>query len=117
MQIKSGNDVVLEIECKDQDGVLIDNLATTTEIICEIKTSKAIVVPTITKKKTLGEILVNDPSTGYVKVIINSVDTVSLNDEYYIAVELRWAGNTQEIDLADEDGDFETILIKEDIII
>ena len=111
MWIKSGNDANLPTLCKDKDKNIITNLATANEIICQIKTSKD-ADPTIEKKMTDTEILVDDPSIGYLKIIIDASDTEDLNGIFQIAVEVQWTGNTQEINLEDEKGkEFETITI------
>jgi len=116
MWIKSGNDANLPTLCKDKDNSIVTNLASANEIICQIKTSKD-ANPTIEKKMTDSEILVDDPSTGYLKIIIDASDTVDLNGIFQIAVEIQWTGNKQEINLEDENGEkFETIQITEHTI-
>ena len=107
MWLKAGNTAILKVLCKDVDDVNIDNLADANEIICHILAN-----PTIEKKKSLGEILVNDPSTGYLKIKIDASDTVGLPDTYPIGVEIQWTGNIQELELEDEEGSkFNTIKI------
>lgn len=116
MWIKSGNDANLPVLCKDADGNIITNLASASEIICQIKTSKD-AEPTIEKKLTDSEILVDDPSEGYIKIIIDASDTEDLADTFYIGVQVQWTGNKQEINLEDEDGsEFEQIEIRADVV-
>jgi len=117
MWIKSGNDANLKALCKDADGNIITNLADTSEIICQIKISKD-ATATIEKKKTDSEILVNDPSTGYIKILIDASDTEELADTYFIGVQPQWTGNKQEINLEDEFGsEFEQIEIRKDVVV
>ena len=116
MWIKSGNDANLPTLCKDKDKNIITNLASANEIICQIKMSKK-AEPTIEKKMTLNEILVDDPSTGYLKIIIDASDTADLAATFFIGVQIQWTGNTQEINLENIDGKFEQIEIREDIVI
>lgn len=116
MWIKSGNDANLPTLCKDADGNIIDNLASASEIICQIKTEKD-ADPTIEKKLTDSEILVDDPDTGYLKIIIDAADTEDLADTFFIGVQVQWTGNKQEINLVDKFGsEFETIEIREDVV-
>ena len=116
MWIKSGNDANLPTLCKDKDKNIITNLADASEIICQIKIEKD-ATAIIEKKETLSEILVDDPSTGYLKIIIDASDTVSLADTYFIGVEIQWTGNKQEINLEDENGsEFDMIEIRADIV-
>lgn len=113
MLIKSGNDANLRILCKDVDDNAITNLADANEIICQIKSQSM-----IEKKKSLGEILVDDPSTGYLGIKIDASDTVNLTGTYLIGVEIRWTENVQEIDLEDEYGTkFKRIEIKHNVVI
>jgi len=122
MKIKSGNDVILKILVKDKAGAIITNLATANDIVCQIKTTKDAVTPTIEKKKSVsGEILVDDPSTGYLKVVIKDTDTQGKEDDYYIGVEVQWTDNNQEMDLYEDVGSgnwqlFNEIEITEDIV-
>lgn len=112
MWLKAGNDAILKVLCKDIDNVNIDNLADANEIICHIITN-----PIIEKKKSLGEILINDPSTGYLKIKIDASDTVNLPDVYPIGVEIQWTDNIQELELEDEEGSkFNMIRIKHNIV-
>lgn len=116
MWIKSGNDANLKALCKDADGNIITNLASASEIICQIKTEKNGTAK-IEKKKTDSEILVDDPSEGYLKIIIDASDTEDLADTYFIGVQIQWTGNKQEINLEDELGsEFEQIEIRKDVV-
>lgn len=120
MKIKAGNDCKLKILVKDKAGNTITNLADADDIVCQIKTAKDAVTPTIEKKESGGGILVNDPSTGYLKVIIAEADTQSKVAEYYIGVEVQWTGNNQEMDLYEDiDGvyePFDTIEVIQDVV-
>ena len=113
MLIKSGNDANLRILCKDVDDNVITNLADANEIIFQIR------APTIIeKKKSLGEILVNEPSTGYLGIKIDASDTVNLKSTYFVGVEIQWTDNIQEINLEDGEGsEFKRIEILKNIII
>ena len=116
MWIKSGNDANLKALCKDADKNIITNLASANEIICQIKTSKD-AEPTIEKKMTDSEILVDDPLEGYIKILIDASDTEGLADTYFIGVQVQWTGNKQEINLEDEFGsEFEQIEIRKDVV-
>ena len=116
MWIKSGNDANLPTLCKDKNKNIITNLADASEIICQIKTSKD-AEPTIEKKMTDTQILIDDPSTGYLKIIIDASDTADLADTFFIGVQVQWTGNTQEINLEDEFGsEFEQIEIRKDVV-
>ena len=116
MWIKSGNDCNLPTLCKDKDKNIITNLADASEIICQIKKEKDD-DPIIEKKLTDSEILVDDPSEGYIKIIIDASDTEDLADTFFIGVQVQWTGNKQEINLEDEFGsEFEQIEIRKDVV-
>ena len=121
MKIKEGNDCLLRILVKDSAGVTITNLATAAEILFQMKRLPSD-APLIEKKETLGEILVDDPTTGWLKIAILAADTQDNKGMYLSGCEVQWVGNNQEMDLyEDPDGDgnyrlFNTITIEEDIV-
>jgi len=113
LRIKSGNTVAFEIACYDQDDNLLTNLSATTEIIFKIIMDES---NAITKKKSLGEITVDDPNQGYLTIPLSSDDTKDYSGICYIAIELRWASSTEEMNLFVDDEETDKIGIKADII-
>lgn len=117
MKIRAGNTVSLEVACNDQDGTLLTTLATTTEVVMQLKTNKDDTTPALELTKTGAAITIDDPSEGYITVAITSANTQDLEGQYYIAAELRWSDATEEMKLVDAQGvEFETIIIEPDIV-
>ena len=118
MRIKKGNTITLKITCKDSDGVLISDLATTTEVRFMLKNNKTDenASAVITKLKSLGEITVDDPTTGIVKFTLSATDTTQTPKNYYAALQLEYPTKTEEINLKDSNGDvIDIIEIYQDI--
>jgi len=113
LRIKSGNTVSFEIACYDQDDNLLTNLSTTTEIIFKIIIDES---DTITKKKSLGEITIDDPGQGYITIPLSADDTKDFSGICSIAVQLQWADSTEEMNLYVDDEEIDKIGIKPDLI-
>lgn len=119
MQIKKGNYIILQIGIKDQDNNYITDLNIAIEVLYMIKNNKtdlnddALVI----KKMTLGEITINDPSTGYVSIELESSDTENIQAGIkYHAVQIEYsAENIKEIWLKDDLGT-DMIDIYQDVI-
>ncbi len=119
MRIKAGNDVKIKVLCKDQDGEIITTLASAADIVCQFKTAKEETATIIEKKESLGQITVDDPTTGYLQIAIAEADTKDIGgNKYYFAIEIQWTGDKQELYLYDTIGnEFNTIEIIEHIIL
>jgi len=118
MKIKAGNDIKLKCLCKDKDGVIISDLAAAADVVAQFKKLKADITPDIEKKKSAAQITIDDPTTGYLRIVIDAADTKDLSGNYYFAIEIQWAGDNQEMYLYDEDDkEFNTIEIIEHIIL
>jgi len=112
--IKKGNTAVQDIPIKDEDGNLIQNLATVTEIkfqIKETKTGAALV------EKTAGSgIEVNTPSTGYLRLTLSASDTKLTPKTYYMGLQIEWGAEVREVILKVDNVETENIKIVQDIV-
>ena len=112
LEIKKGNTATLEFKLVDNSNQLLTNLASTTEIFFMVKVAKtdSDIDAVIIKKKTLGEIIVDDPSAGFVKVSLTATDTDITVKTYYMGLQLEFGAVINEIDTEDE------FVITQDII-
>lgn len=101
MQIKKGNQVIMEIGIKDINNDLITDLNTATEIKYMIKTeaTDADIDALVTVTLTAGGIVIDTPEIGYVQVTIDAPDTESLDPgNKYHALQIEYSSdNIQEI--------------------
>jgi len=122
MRLKIGNKLVLDVAIKDADGVLITDLATATAVKFMIKENwNDLDAAAIVSKSLSNGIVVDTPSTGYIRVTILSTDTSGIATatpgDKYCALQIEYsASNKIEVDLLD--GSTETNLIEliEDVI-
>lgn len=106
MQIKKGDNKNLIISLKDSVGNVISDLPTTTEIIFLFKKCKtdADAEALIIKKKTLAEILIDNPAPGDLKINLDSNDTNITPGNYPVGVKLIYSATRKnEVDLFDKD--------------
>lgn len=86
--VKQGNTNTQEIEIRDKNGNVIQDLADVQEAKFQVKDDKDI---KISKSKEEG-LNLNTPSIGYVQIIILPSDTISLPIKRYImGLELIWS--------------------------
>jgi len=113
MIIKKGNSVVLTIAVRDGNKELLDNLTSATSILFMVKQNKTDPDSSAIISKSVGNgITINDPSLGYVSIVLNPTDTDQNTGDYYMALQLEWGAELHyEIDLSDE-----TFTINQDII-
>ncbi len=118
MEIKSGNSVIFEVTIKDQNGDLLENLASTTEIkyLVKVKKTDPDTEAKITATKTGGAISINTPSTGIIQISLTSTDTDIEAERYFQAIQLDYAGTIQELDLIENSQTINTLIIEQDII-
>jgi hypothetical protein len=121
MQIKKGNQVIIDVAIKDADGELVTDLSTVLQIFYMIKAeatdpdNQALV----SLSYTGGDIQIDTPDTGYVRITINPTDTVAVDaGEYYHGLQLNYsATNIQEIWFKTDQGfDSDRIKIVQDVI-
>ena len=71
----------------------------------------------ILKKKTLGQITVDDPDTGYVKVSLLADDTDIAPGLYFAGLQLDYGnGKVYEVDIYVDSQQIETFKVKQDIV-
>lgn len=86
--IKQGNTDIQEIEIRDKNGNVIQDLADVQEAKFQVKDSKDI---KISKSKEEG-LKLNTPSTGHVQIIVLPADTINLPIKRYVmGLELIWS--------------------------
>lgn len=121
MIIKKGNTVYLGFALTDSDGNVISNLSDATDVVFNLKATR-IGTSLITKNKVSGvTINVNKAgvaTTGSIQVILSASETDALTagNDYFIAVEIQWTDNTQEVFLTENGTILETVKIKQDVV-
>ena len=110
LKIKQGNTALLKFYLTDVDGAAIVDLASTTAI-------KFWIANPVTGAKFVevlkASMTLNDPSTGYLKVPLTAVQTVTLVlPRYFFGIQLEYTGKTIEAD-AYVDNELTNILVVE----
>ena len=121
MDLKIGNSVELIYAIKDDNGNLITNLASMAQIKFMIKENADDLDAVALVSKILGAGVTADyPVTGYVRVIIDSADTIKtpalVPGEKYMAVQIEGATTKYEIDLKENKVITNKINLYEDVI-
>lgn len=117
--IKKGNTATLKVTVRDESGTLISDLASTTEIYFMLKNNATDLdaEAILSVSKTGGEITVDDPTTGIVKISLTSTVTDITAKQYSAALQLKYAASTQEINLKDSNSnETNKVSIQQDII-
>lgn len=117
MEIKYGNKLILIFTCTDIDGESITNLADAAEIYFQVKETKDATDKIIAVTKTDGNIEVDTPATGQLKVTVDSDEwlierdvidfELDTNDKKY-KFDAYWG-----IEIEDTDGNYQEINITE----
>lgn len=104
VDVLKGNTVALRVLVKDQSRAVVTNLATATQIRYMVKVNKTDLDATALISKVLADgILVDTPSTGYIRIPLSSADMNIAVGTYVQGLQLEWAGPViQEAVLADE---------------
>jgi len=96
MQIKKGNYTILEIGIKDENNKYITDLSTATEIYYMIKENQADtnIDALVTKTKTDGGIIIDTPSTGFCRIILNAGDTENIEPGFkYHGFQIKYSND------------------------
>ena len=121
LRIKKGNQNIIDVAIRDADGNLITDLNTAVEITYMIKSdpdddnTSALVTKTLTG----GGIVIDTPSTGYVRITLEPTDTSSVEaGQWYHGLQINYSStNIQEIWLkTDQNFDTDRVEIVRDII-
>ena len=116
-KVKKGNTSIQDILVKDRDGDTVITLATATEIKLHIKTSETAAVASITKLKTTGGIVVDTPSTGYLRITLLQADTALTVAKYVMAIEIIWSDTSKyECRIYIDNKETKTFEIEQDIV-
>ena len=120
MQIKKGNYTQLEIgPITDANGDTLTNLSTATEVyyMLKIKPTDDDSDAVLTKQLTAG-VTVDDPSTGYITVEIESDDYGSVNiGNYYQGLKIEYSTtNRQEVNLSESGEPIDMVEITQNVI-
>lgn len=120
MQLKIGNAVSFIIDVVDACGDVVSNLPSTTEIVFMIKENIDDVdeLALVTKRKSNGDITVDDPELGSVTVSVKPADTYDADPgTYFYALELTYSPtNKVELDLKENDVYLNTIELVQEVI-
>lgn len=118
MQIKRGNSATLQFEVRDQDDVLVSDLATAIAVKFMLKKFATDTDLEAIVSKSLGDgVTVDDPSTGFISVALTSTDTDIDARKYYFALQVEYsATNKIEINIKEADCEINTIDVTQDII-
>ena len=100
VKVKQGNTCVLQALIKDADGNTVTTLAQATEVLFKVIDRSSRVVK-ISKSLSDG-IVVNSPSTGYIRVTLEPTDTEDLVATMYLmGLQIKWSDTIiYEVDLS-----------------
>lgn len=98
-EIKRGNTAIQDIPIEDEDGNLLTDLSEVTVAKFQLKKTKTSESALI--EKTLGAgIVVNTPSTGYIRLTLTPLDTKKIPEGfYYVGLELIWTADVKEYEI------------------
>lgn len=115
-KIKKGNTVIQDIPIYDADGDLITNLAAATEGKFQIKTQEAGAV-VLEKTIAAGDIQVDTPVVGWIRLTLSATDTNSLSIKYYYyALQFKWGAEVREVWVKIDDIITEKLNVVQDIV-
>ena len=121
MNLKYGNSANLVVAVKDKDGVLVTNLSTavTVKFMVKVKKTDLDSNAVISKDLTSG-ITVDDPSAGYLTIVLSALDTSVDPRRYFIAIQINYASSSFEIYLKEDDREdtnpIDVVSVTQDII-
>jgi hypothetical protein len=118
MRLKKGNAITLKILTKDDDGNLITNLADATAISFMLKRNNTDSNASAMVNKDLDDgITVDDPSSGYIRIALTSVDTGIDIGTYKMGLQITYsATNIQEINIIEGNKTIDRLQIVQDVI-
>lgn len=90
--VKKGNTSIQEILVKDKDGVTVTNLADASEIKFEVKKNEQSSTAEISLTEGAG-IVVNSPSSGYLKITLSPTNTDISPGDYYMGLQITWSAS------------------------
>ena len=113
------NKLTLVFPLVDQDGAVISNLATASNVFFMIKNKKTDPDAQAVVSKSIGSgVTIDSPVTGSVTVVIDSPDTDGITPKtYYFALQINYTvNNIQEVYLTEGGKALDTITFSQDII-
>jgi len=118
MRVKKENAITIKVLVKDSEGTIISDLATATFVKFMVKETKTTPNAEAIITKSIGDgLTIDDPSTGYIKVVLTSVDTNISIGYYVMAIQIEYSPtNIQEINLSEEGSTTDAFEIYQDII-
>ena len=115
-KVKRGNTSIQDILVKDRDGDAVANLASATEIIFHVKSTET-GAAVIERKKTLGDIVVDTPSSGYIRITLTPTNTTQTVGKYLMAIEITWSATSKyECRIYIDNKETKTFEIEQDIV-
>ena len=116
-KVVKGNTSIQDIPVYDRDGTLVTNLASATEIKFHVKTSNTVTAKTIEVTKTGGGIVVDTPSSGYIRITLTPTLTAITVGTYVMALEITWsATSVYECRIYIDNKETKTFEIEQDIV-
>lgn len=119
-EVKKGNTSVQNILVKDKNDNIVTTLNIATEIKFVIKKTKTAVAALVEKTAVaLGGIVIDDPTTGYLKITLTPTDTgVTLSvGDYFMAIQITWSPTeVWEVNMEIDDVKTDRFRIKQDIV-
>lgn len=113
---KKGNTGIIEMLIRDRNGDVVTNLAAATEATFVVKpTETGTALFTLTK--TGGDILMDTPSSGYVRITISPTNMTQTPKRYYCALKIQWTPTQiYEVHIYVDDIETEAFRIEQNIV-
>lgn len=91
-KVKKGSTSIQDILIKDKDGTTVANLAAATAIVFQIKENEKDAAVKVEKTLLAGDIAVDTPSVGYLRITLKPADTDLLEiQRYFMAIKITWS--------------------------
>ena len=118
-QVKRGNTSIQDIPIYQKDSTTLEtNLAAVREITFQVKTSKTASAAVIEKLESAGGILVDTPSTGYVRITLSPEDTDIDIGMYVMGLQVDWsAASIYEVRIEIDDVETTEFEVEQDVVI
>jgi hypothetical protein len=121
MEIKKGNTMILDFALTDGDGTVITTLSSAQTIVFQLKETKtgaALIEKDLSDGIIVDRDKLNNVLVGSIRVEApaSETDTLTADSELFVAVEVTWANNNQEVYIKEDTVTIESFSIDQDII-
>lgn len=91
-KVKKGSTSIQDILIKDKDGTMVTNLPAATAIVFQVKENEKDVAVIVEETLLAGDIQVDTPSVGYLRITLKPADSLLLEiQRYFMGLKITWS--------------------------